>query len=97
MDPPAKQEQCGRRPALVLSRASCNIRVGLALIVAITSQVKGYPFEVLPPHGHRIKGAVFSDQIKSVDWRKRRATLICALPDDVIRGNRAEIGGSTGH
>ena len=45
-DPQSGHEQAGRRPALVLSPASYNGKVGLALACPVTSQVKGYPFEV---------------------------------------------------
>lgn len=45
--PQAGHEQAGRRPALVISPAPYNGKVGLALLCPITSQVKGYPFEVL--------------------------------------------------
>lgn len=51
LDPQAGHEQAGRRPALVLSPASYNDRVGLALLCPITSKVKGYPFEVALPAG----------------------------------------------
>ena len=49
LDPQAGHEQAGRRPALVLSPAAYNGRVSLALLCPITSQVKGYPFEVAVP------------------------------------------------
>lgn len=51
LDPQAGHEQAGRRPALVLSPSVYNGRVGLALLCPITSQVKGYPFEVPLPNG----------------------------------------------
>ena len=51
LDPQAGHEQAGRRPALVLSPSAYNGRVGLALFCPITSQVKGYPFEVPIPAG----------------------------------------------
>lgn len=72
----AGHEQAGRRPALVLSPESYNGRVGLAILCPITSQVKGYPFEVALPDGSAISGVVLSDQVKSLDWRARRADLI---------------------
>jgi mRNA interferase MazF len=46
----------------------------------ITSRIKGYPFEVILPAGLPLTGAVLSDQVKSLDWRARRAEGICALP-----------------
>jgi mRNA interferase MazF len=42
--------------------------------------VKGYPFEVLIPAGHKISGVVLADQVKSLDWRAREAKFICRLP-----------------
>lgn len=91
-NPQAGHEQAGRRPALVLSPASYNGRVGLALLCPITSQVKGYPFEVCVPSGLAIAGAVLADQVKSLDWRIRRAEYICTLPDDVTQTVLARLG-----
>lgn len=82
-DPQAGHEQAGRRPALVLSPASYNGRIGLALFCPLTSQVKGYPFEVPIPAGLPVNGVVLSDQVKSLDWRVRQAEFICKLPEDV--------------
>jgi len=82
-DPQTGREQTGRRPALVLSPERYNGRVGLAILCPITSQAKGYPFEVALPAGSRISGVVLSDQVKSLDWRALRADLIQALPPNV--------------
>jgi len=54
--------------------------VGLAVLCPITNQVKGYPFEVLIPSGLAVTGAILADQVKSLDWRARKAELICTLP-----------------
>ena len=83
-DPQAGHEQAGRRPAVVLSPSAYNQRVGLALLCPITSQIKGYPFEVKIPVGLPIGGVVLADQIKSLDWRVRHATAITRLPEAVI-------------
>jgi mRNA interferase MazF len=72
-DPQAGHEQSGRRPALVLSPAIYNLKVGLTILCPITSQVKGYPFEVIIPAGAKIAGAILSDQVKSLDWKIRKA------------------------
>lgn len=84
LDPQAGHEQAGRRPALVLSPASYNGRVGLALLCPITGQEKGYPFEVALPEGLRLAGVVLADQVKSLDWRVRKAVRICSLPEGVV-------------
>lgn len=70
-EPQAGHEQMGRRPAVVLSPAVYNAKVGLALFCPITSQVKGFPLEVVIPEGLAVSGVVLSDQVKSLDWRAR--------------------------
>lgn len=82
--PEAGHEQAGRRPAVVLSPAAYNGKVGLALMCPITSQVKGYPFEVSLPVGLKVTGVVLADQVKSLDWRARRADRICSLSQPAV-------------
>lgn len=87
--PQSGHEQAGKRPAFVVSPAVYNKKVGLALFCPVTSQIKGYPFEVLIPDGHSIHGVILSDQLKSLDWKARHAKFIVKLTskttDDVIR------------
>ena len=83
-NPQAGHEQVDRRPALVLSPSSYNSKVRLALFCPITSQVKGYPFEVAIPEGKEVSGVILADQVKSLDWQKRKAELICKLPDATL-------------
>ncbi len=83
-DPQAGHEQSGRRPALVLSPGAYNAASGLALLCPITSRIKGYPFEVLLPSDCPVQGVVLADQLKSLDWRIRRARLIGPAPGAVI-------------
>ena len=79
-NPQAGHEQVGRRPALVLSPASYNGKVGLAILCPITNHEKGYPFEVKIPAGLGVTGVVLADQVKSMDWRARQAEHIVQLP-----------------
>lgn len=81
LNPQAGHEQAGRRPAAVLSPAAYNSKVGLVLLYPITNQIKGYPFEVLIPAGLDVTGAILADQVKSLDWRVRKAEWICTLPE----------------
>jgi mRNA interferase MazF len=90
-NPQAGREQAGKRPAFVLSPASYNKKVGLGLFCPITSKVKGYPFEVKLPEGMKISGAILSDQIKNLDWRIRKAELICTLPNEITQQVSARI------
>jgi len=76
--------QAGRRPAVVLSPLAYNGKVGLAIFCPITSQGKGYPFEVRIPAGLVVTGVVLADQVKSLDWRARKAERMCALPAEVM-------------
>lgn len=90
-DPQAGHEQSGMRPALVISPAAYNGRVGLALFCPITSQVKGYPFEVALPPGLKVRGVILADQLKSLDWRVRRARRAGSVPADVVDETVAKI------
>lgn len=92
LDPQSGHEQAGRRPAVVLSPAAYNGKVGLAILCPITSQEKGYPFEVKIPAGFGVRGVILSDQVKSLDWRARDAERIGALPREVM----AEVLGKLG-
>lgn len=83
-NPQAGHEQAGRRPAVVVSPVDYNRKVGLALLCPITSRVKGYPFEVLPPEGHSVQGAILADQVKSLDWRARDARFFCELDASTV-------------
>src|SRR5512138_2748963 len=83
-DPQAGHEQAGHRPAVVLSPKAYNGKVGLALLCPITSQAKGYPYEVVIPPGLAISGVVLSDQVKNLDWQVRQSKFIAKLPDQVI-------------
>jgi len=82
--PQAGHEQAGRRPALTLSPSSYNGKVGMALFCPITSQIKGYPFEVVLPDGLKIGGAILADQLKNLDWKIRQAEFACKLPAETV-------------
>ena len=71
--PQAGHEQAGHRPALVLSPAAYNSKTGTMLCCPMTTQIKGYPFEVVI-HAEGVSSAVLSDQVKNLDWRARKAT-----------------------
>lgn len=68
----AGHEQAGHHPALVLSPAAYNSKTGTMLCCPMTTQIKGYPFEVII-NAKDASGAVLSDQVKNLDWRARKA------------------------
>jgi mRNA interferase MazF len=88
-DPQAGHEQAGHRPALVLSAAPYNAARGMMICCPMTSRIKGYVFEVVvtqkPP------SAVLSDQVKSLDWRARRAVHKGAVSPQILADVQAKI------
>lgn len=89
LDPQAGHEQAGRRPAFVLSPENYNRKTGLFLACPITSKMKGYPFEVMLPDGLAVSGVILSDQIKSLDWKVRKAEFAAAASHGVTEDVRA--------
>ena len=58
---------------MVLSLIAYNQKAGLVICCPITSRVKGYPFEVPVAVAGAVSGVILADQVKSLDWRARRA------------------------
>ena len=82
-NPQSGHEQAGKRPALTLSPKAYNQKVGLAIFCPITSQEKGYPFEV-KINEKKTQGVILADQVKSLDWKKREAEFIIKAPVSVL-------------
>jgi mRNA interferase MazF len=85
----AGHEQAGHRPALVLSPAGYNDKTSLMICCPMTTQIKNYPFEVLVT-GTRTN-VVLADQVKSLDWRVRKATRKGAISAEELADVRAKI------
>jgi len=87
--PQVGHEQAGYRPALVLSPKAYNQKTSLMICCPITTQIKGYPFEV------RISGdpvsVILADQVKSLDWRSRRAKRKGTVSPNELAEVRAKI------
>ena len=88
-NPQAGHEQAGHRPALVLSPAAYNVKTSLMLCCPMTTQIKNYPFEVLIAGA--VPSAVLADQVKSLDWRKRRAKRKGAVAPHELAEVRAKL------
>ena len=84
VDPQTGHEPAGRGPALVLSPQAYNRKSGLALICPLTTQAKGYPFEVVVPSGCGTTGVVLADHVKSADWQARRSQRLGRAPTEVV-------------
>lgn len=89
-DPQAGHEQAGRRPALVLSPSLYNGKAGLMVCCPLSTRIKGYPFEV-PAVVDGVPCAVLSDQVRSLDWRVRKAKRKAVASPDVMVHVRAKI------
>jgi mRNA interferase MazF len=83
-DPQARHEQAGRRPAFVLSPESYNRKTSLFLACPVTSRVKGYPFEIALPAGLPVSGVILADQIKSLDWKERKAQFAARSTGEIV-------------
>ena len=80
-NPQSGHEQAGHRPGLVISTKDFNARTGFAFVCPITSQVKGYPFEVPVEGAKKTKGVILADQMKSLDWSARNVKSVdCVSP-----------------
>ncbi len=88
-DPQAGREQSGHRPAVVLSPAAYNVKTSLMVCCPMTTQIKNYPFEVVIAGA--TPSAVLSDQVKSLDWRMRRARRKGAISPSELAEVRAKI------
>jgi len=83
-DPRTGREHSGLRPAIVLSPKEYNNKAGLAIFCPVTSKIKGYPFEVAVKIHNKIQGVILTDQIKSLDWRIRKAEFIVKSGDIIL-------------
>src|SRR5256884_4089046 len=88
-DPQTGHEQAGHRPAVVISPAAYNGKTSLMICCPLTTQIKNYPFEVLI--AGTSPGAVLADQVKSVDWRDRKATRKGVVSAGELADVRAKI------
>ena len=89
-DPQAGHEQAGHRPALVMSPSLYNSKTGLMICCPLSTKIKGYPFEVrIEVSGQA--SVVLSDQVKSLDWKVRKARKKGSVPEAVMFEVRARI------
>ena len=89
-DPQAGHEQAGHRPALVISPANYNVKTSLMVCCPMSTKVKGHPFEVVT-EVDGLACAVLSDQVKSLDWKIRRARKKAAVSTEVMLHVRAKM------
>jgi len=88
-DPQAERGQAGRRPAVVLTPEGYNKKTNLLVCCPLTTQIKGYPFEVLVDVDG-VQSAILSDQVKSLDWRIRKAKYKNRVGSEALAEVRAK-------
>ena len=76
--------------ALVISPASYNSKTGLMVCCPMTTQIKGHPFEVVT-QVDGVDCAVLSDQVKSLDWKVRKAKKKAVVQPEVMLHVRAKL------
>lgn len=77
-------EQGGRRPVLILSPEVYNTRTKLVVMCPITSQVKGFPFEVMIST-EKTQGVVLVDQVRTIDYRTRDLVFIETIDATILK------------
>lgn len=90
LNPQAGREIAKRRPAIVVSPVQYNRLVGLCLVCPITSQKKGYVFEVALKN-KQIDGVVLCDQVKCMDYPTRNAEFIGKCSAQTLQEIQAKI------
>ncbi len=84
LDPQSGREQRGRRPVLVVSNSLFNRHTGLAIVCPLTSTERSFPFHVAVANDPNVTGFVMVEQVKSIDFRTRRAKRIGKASDSVL-------------
>ena len=90
-NPRTGREQAGIRPALVISPLAYNRISHFVLACPITSQIKGWKFEVVLPQELNTYGVILSDQIRVLDWQVRQAKFIEKAPLEIVEEVLARI------
>jgi mRNA interferase MazF len=87
--PHAGHETAGRHPAVVLTPRVYSIATGLALVVPVTSKVKGGSFEVPLRGARRVKGVALANELRTIDYAARNAEKFDDCPVEALSRIRA--------
>jgi mRNA interferase MazF len=67
-----------------MSNDAFNKHTGLCIVCPITTTYRDHPFHVAIPEGSGVEGFIMVEQVKSVDFRSRRARRIGQAPAEVL-------------
>lgn len=84
-DPQAGHEQMGNRPALVVSHRAFNQKMGFIFVCPVSNTQRKNPFYVTIPIGMKITGKIMADQLRSLDYRARKASFISECSEDLLQ------------
>ena len=90
--PSAGHEMADRHYGLVLSGTSYNRKTGMAVVCAITSRIRGGPFEVRVPANLLpektdfgvVSSVIVADSVRQVDYREREIEYVADAPRVVV-------------
>ena len=90
--PSAGHEMADRHYALVLSPESYSRKSRMAVVCAITSHARNWPFEVLLPAGllppkkgvGDVQSVIVADIVRQVDYRDRECAFVATAPREVV-------------
>jgi mRNA interferase MazF len=82
--PQAGHEQSGRRPALVISNESFHRYTQMAIVCPITNTNRDFPLHVKLDERTLTTGDILCEQVKSLDYSARHATLKERIPQDLL-------------
>jgi mRNA interferase MazF len=88
---PVGREQAGRRPALVLTPHSYNLRSSVLLVCPITRTGRNWPYHVALPPDYVLQGFVVADQIRVIDLAVRVSRPAGRLPEPVFSEVKGKI------
>ena len=90
--PSAGHEMADRHYAIVLSALSYNRKSRMAVVCAITSRARGWPFEVALPANllpdkqgvGPVTSVIVADAVRQVDYREREMAFVAEAPRVVV-------------
>ena len=82
LNPTKGHEQCGKRPAVVISNDIFNINTKMAIVCPISSNIKYFPTHYILEDTKKIHGAVLCEHIRSIDFEERKVSFIEKCSDN---------------
>lgn len=88
----ARDDEAGRRPALIVSPAAFTRHTGFAFVCPITTRIRPFPTSVVLPEGLPIAGEILISHLRSIDALARHIRPIgAAVPPRTAAEVRARL------